>query len=244
MSWYVLLSILALVLPFGVSIFLAKSRHIAGRNLLLFLAIGAAGWLLAKIPKSLVILPVMLAKGLPLQMETPQFEELLRTDLTFLVVAAASAGVFEETCKPLGLLLFKERLSRHTAAAIGWIVGIGAGLLESMNFIGGAAYSILGPDQAAVAEVIHVPVERLAISFFHGALTAIVVSLALQRRYLIAFGIPILIHFGADLIIPYAQVHGMITDPRGIQAVVVTWVALTCLVSYRMTRMPQDQGAQ
>lgn len=243
MSRYVLLSILALLLPFAVSVFLAKRHHIADQKLLLFLAIGAAGWLLAKIPKSLVILPLMLAKGLPLQMETSQFEELLRTDLTLLVVAAASAGVFEEACKPLGLLLFKKRLSRHTAAATGWIVGIGAGLLESLNFIGGAAYSVLGPDQVAVADVIHVPVERMAISFFHGALTAIVVSLAVQRRYLIAFGIPILIHFGADLTIPYAQVHGMITDPWVIQTVVAIWVALTCLVSYRMTRMRQGQGA-
>ena len=237
MKLYVILSIVTLALPFVVSIFLARTNRIPKQNLFLFLAIGAGGWIVAKIPKGLVILPFMLARGMPLQMEPAQFEKLLRTDLLFLVVAAVSAGVFEEVCKPLGLLLVKSRISLANAAATGWIVGIGAGLLESLNFLGGTAYRIVGPEQAAISEVLHVPVERLFITFFHGALTAIVVFMVMRRRYWVGLGVPILIHFAIDLAMPYAQVHGIISDTWRVQGVIVVWVVLTCLLSARMTRL-------
>jgi RsiW-degrading membrane proteinase PrsW (M82 family) len=60
---------------------------------------------------------------------------LIRRNSIFMLVFAAIAGIFEELCKPLGLLIIRKQVSRHNAAALGWMVGAGAGLCESIIFV-------------------------------------------------------------------------------------------------------------
>ena len=122
MAFFILLSVLSLAVPFVMAFFIARHSAIPIRNVGLFLLVGIGGWMIAKIPKGVLILPIFIMKGLPLQMEANQLEEFLRTDISLLLVTAIAAGIFEEVCKPLGLLLFKSKLN-SAGASIGWIVG-------------------------------------------------------------------------------------------------------------------------
>jgi len=165
-------------------------------------------------------------------MEASQLEELLRTDITLLLVAAIAAGVFEEICKPIGLLLFKSKL-KSAGASIGWIVGVGAGLLEALNFIGGELYRVLALKQATFNQVQSVPLERFLMILFHGALSSILVYSVMRRRYLIGLTIPIIIHFAIDFLMPYVQLQKMITGVWKLQLITFAWVILASVFPIR-----------
>lgn len=242
MGVFIALTTLTFLLPLLGVIVAGKYAGISRRNLALFLAIGAVGWLLAKVPKGFLILPIFVMKGLPLQMEASQVEELLRTDLSLLLVAALAAGLFEEAFKPVGLLLVRPRLSPATAATTGWLVGVGAGLLEAVNFIGAELYRILALKQVTFGQAWHVPVERLLIIFFHGALTSLLVYFVLQRRYFIGLSLPFIIHFAADFVMPYMQLQKLVTSIWLLQGITLAWVALVSFFSFQ--KISQEFGAR
>ena len=233
MTVFIIFATLSFLLPI-LGVFIAGRRaRIRRRSLGLFLAIGAIGWILAKIPKAIIILPIFVIKKLPLQMEASQVEELLRTDLSLLLAGALAAGLFEELCKPLGLLLVKSQLSPATAATTGWVVGVGAGLLEAVNFIGAELYRVLALKQVTFSQVWHVPLERLLIIFFHGALTSLLVYFVLHRRYFIGLALPFLIHFAADFVLPYLQVQKLIANVWLIQGIILIWVVVISIFAFQ-----------
>jgi hypothetical protein len=67
-------------------------------------------------------LPYLSYRHMPLQMDEVQMAAALREDLGFLVIAAVAAGVFEEICKPLGLLVHRPlSLEERPSLAVGTI---------------------------------------------------------------------------------------------------------------------------
>lgn len=230
---YLILGVFAILVPVSVAYIAGRKESFGLKEVLTFSGIGALGWIIAKIPKAAVVLPYMLANDLSLQMQENELEALLRTDFMFLLVGAVSAGVFEEACKPLGLLLIRKRLTQLSKmAVIGWIVGTGAGALEALNFIVGEAVRISLFQQGSFEASLHIPVERFLIIFQHAALTGTLVPLVFKKRYLMVLMVPVLNHTALDVVFPYLQVHDIVTNPWTIQGILLLWVVSTCLVMF------------
>jgi len=211
MAAYVAIAVLALTLPPLALLVLARRMDIPAGRFLAWFGLGASGWMLAKIPKAAVVLPLFLVKGLPLQMDAGRFEELLRTDASILLAGSLAAAVFEELSKPLGLLLLRRSISPSSAALAGWVAGVGAGVLEALTVLAGDAYRIAVLHHATFASSVHVPIERCFIVAFHGALTAFLVSYVSRRRYLIGVLVPIGLHALINVVFTYLQVHRLLS---------------------------------
>ena len=112
----------------------------------------------------------------------------------------------------------------------------GAGLIEALNFIGAEFYRVLALKQAIFNQVLSVPVERLLMSFFHGALTSILVYAVMRRKYFIGLAIPIVIHFAIDFVMPYTQLAKIITNQWILQLITLAWVVAVSIFPYRTIR--------
>lgn len=222
-------------LPLGV-LWLAMRRHgIPKGRLGLLLLFGAAGWMLAKIPKALIVLPTFILHGLPLRMSESQFEAALRDNPGVLAVAALSAGVFEELLKPSLLLLRPQWVDSRNASLVGWALGIGAGVLEAILIL---MRSLRAASFASVASAMEAPLERLFVVAFHGSLTACLVHSMLRRRRLIGLGVPIAAHAAVDFVFPFLVVHEIL-HPLAVQLGLYASLCGFAVLSLYLTR-PQE----
>lgn len=242
MTSFVIAGSASLLFGLAAALLISKRYSLPASATWTLLGMGAAGWLLAKIPKGVVVFSTFLAKGLPLQMDSSTLEHTLKSDFSLLFVSAVSAGVFEEAMKPVALY-FAPRIRRiGPGFLLGTIIGLGAGTLESLNFHVGA---ILGAamEQTPIRTLLYVPLERLLAVAFHAALTAVVVHFALKRKVLTGLGIAASIHTLADVLLPWLQLHGW-TDTWSTQLLFAAFVALTIgvvVAIVRRTPSPQTE---
>jgi hypothetical protein len=87
-----------------------------------------------------------------------------------------------------------------------------------------------------------VPIERLLIIFFHGALTSLLVYFVLHRRYFIGLALPFFIHFAADFVMPYLQVQKLITNVWFLQGLILIWVAAVSIFAFQ--KILKEGGGQ
>lgn len=242
MLLFIIISLIVLLVPLWIMRICTRQKNITVKQMAIYLAVGAGGWLVAKIPKGLVVIPYMLLNDMSLQMDPAELEQLLSTDLTFLFMGAVVAGVFEELFKPAGLLFFREKITVENAAVIGLVVGIGAGWLEALNVIGGQFYSITALGKGSFLSSLHVPVERLLIIFFHGSMTALLVALVRNRKFLLGLSVPIVIHFALDYVMTYLQVRDLVEHIWLIQGLTAAWVIVSGLLAYLIIRYADDRN--
>ena len=195
---FVLLSIGLAVVVWAGLYFMQRAGAMTTRTTSMLLAVGALGWLLAKLPKAAIVLPYMNWAGIPLDGGGQSLDEIMLQQPGFLLVGALAAGIFEELFKPVGLLVVR-RLPRHLIA--GAVIGAGAGLLEAVNFV--AAAALTSDFQATI------PLERLTAIAFHGALTALLVT-GFRRGQALWVIAPIALHVAADWFIPWLQLTGAV----------------------------------
>lgn len=182
----------------AVVIFLARRYQISFVQTLSCLVIGAVGWgLIAKLAKLAVTVPILRMKHLNLK--DADVLMLMRSDSGFILVFSAIAGIFEELCKPLGLLIMRKQLSHINAAAMGWIVGAGAGLFETAVFVTQALASP-SPD-------ITVGLERMLATFLHAGCSAFLVAFVRNHRFVLGLSVPILLHTTLDVVALYGALH-------------------------------------
>jgi hypothetical protein len=65
MTVFIILSLFSLASPLSAAFVVGKHAGIRRHNLALFLTVGLGGWMLAKIPKGILILPIFIIKGVP-----------------------------------------------------------------------------------------------------------------------------------------------------------------------------------
>ena len=239
MTAFVIVGSASLLLGLAAAFLIAKRYALPARATWTLLGMGAAGWLLAKIPKGLIVFSAFIAKGLPLQMDSTTLEHTLKSDFSLLLVAAVSAGVFEEAIKPIALYFSPNSRRVGPGFLLGTIIGLGAGTVESLNFHVGA---VLGAamQQTSIGGLLDVPVERLLAVAFHAALTAMVVHFAFRRRGLTGLAIAASIHTLADLVLPWLQLHGW-TDTWSSQLLFAALVVLTIGVAVAIVRTPAQR---
>lgn len=233
---FVVGALLALLAPILVAYHSGRRSRLSPNQVAIFMGIGALGWILAKIPKAIVVLPLMKARGIDLTASPAVIERALAEDLWFALIAAAAAGVFEEITKPVGLLFRKDGQVTTSPFLAGWIVGLGAGLIEAVNSILGAAIIGFGPG-GALASAVAAPWERIGVIAFHGALTSLVVGGYVQRRFLL-IGAAILVHAAVDYVVPQAQLRGMLPGTFAVAGVMAVIGALTVFSAWATSRRP------
>ena len=234
---YGIASVLSIFIPLLLINFVWHRKALPKTRLAALLGLGGLGWLLAKLPKAAVVLPTFAAYGLPFKMESAQFETALREHFVLLLVAALAAGVFEELCKPAGLLLFRKWINDHDAALLGWALGIGAGALEALLILLGQAGALAGTD--SLWAVLEPPSERFFIIFFHGSMTAFLVSFIWRRRFFLGLGVSITVHSMADLVFPYLTVN-KILGPVAIQLALYIFVAVFSIIVLKNIRRREE----
>ena len=227
-------AVTAVTLPVLISLRIGKRMQAGPKRVAIFMGIGAAGWLIAKIPKGIILLPMLKARGIPLDADPEMISNLLATDIWFTLVAAAAAGLFEELLKPAGVLLLRDKSATDRPFLLGWIVGLGAGLIEAINFVIGAGITgfAAGGDLAATAVA---PYERLAVVAFHGALTSLVVGGWFSRRYVLIVG-AIVLHAAVDFFVPLAQLRGILTGTLTIALVMSIIATITVWLALRLAK--------
>ncbi len=198
--WFFVIA--AFATPIVVATFLARRYQMSNVQTVSCLVIGAVGWgLIAKLPKAVVVIPILAIKHLsPSDADLSMF---LRSDTGYLLVFAATAGIFEELCKPLGLLIMRKQVSHRNAAAMGWIVGAGAGLLESIVFV---MQALASPSPGGGFDMT-VGLERMLTTFFHAGTSAFLVAFVRDRRFVLGLSVPILLHTALDFVGTYAALH-------------------------------------
>ena len=236
MTAFLILSCVSLLLPLAFAVWIARRRHLSLSMTWALLGMGAAGWIIAKIPKGVVILAMFKAKGLPLQMDEATLERALARDVVLLLVAAVTAGIFEEAGKPI-LLYFTPKIRQASAPAVlGALIGIGAGVLEALNFETGALVRVL-MYATPIATQTYVPVERVLATIFHATLTAMLVHMSMNGRAAAGLVLAALLHSVADFLIPWLQVNGRATmwQAEGVFLVVVVLALITATLVVRFS---------
>ena len=181
------------------------------------LGLGAAAWVVAKIPKGLLLWPFFGGAS-----SEADVARLLAASTALLFLAALAAGLFEEGAKLLGVAVVRGRTDRRYWVRAGWLIGLGTGAIEFVNF---CLAEFLRHGAAASAMV---PVERLAIAVLHGSLGALAARFAASGFWIRGWLLAAALHAGIDVLIPYVQLHGIVAE--GVRLSVFT-VAVAGVIS-------------